>query len=460
MEVAIWITLAGSLLVFTALAGSLFSRLPLSTAMFYLAVGVAVSPVWLGLAALQPMAAAPALERLAEAVVLVSLFTSGLKLSGGWQQGRWAPPLRLALVSMLLTVVIITGIGTLLLDLPLGAAVLLGGILAPTDPVLESDVQLVNPADRDQLRFTLTGEGGLNDGTAFPVVMLGLGLLGLHDLGKFGWRWLMVDVVWATSAGVAIGAMFGAGVAKLVIHLRLRHNEAVGYDNFLGLGLIALAYGAALLCHAYGFLAVFVAGVALRHVERQATATAAAAVRHAVTNKHALDPQVQVQANVEAGHADPESDPVKKLALDPLHASAFMAHAVLSFNEQLERIGELCAVVALGMVLWAVQWQLVPWWFVLVTLLVVRPVSVVLGLLNSGVPRRQRGLMAWFGIRGVGSLFYLAYAVNHGLEPALGELLVAITLSVVVTSILVHGISVTPLMASYAARRRRPAALD
>ena len=480
MDLAIWVTLAGVLLVGTALAGSMFSRLPLSTSMFYLGVGVALSPAGLGLAALQPIDAAPALERLAEVVVLISLFTSGLKLGGGWHNKRWLPVLRLALVSMLITVAAITFIGSTLLGLPLGAAVLLGGILAPTDPVLASDVQVASAADRDQLRFTLTGEGGLNDGTAFPVVMLGLGLLGLHDLGRFGWRWLAVDVLWATAAGIGIGALFGLTIGKLVLYLRREHHEAVGHDNFLGLGLIGLAYGAALLCHAYGFLAVFVAGVALRHIERQGTATAtahaaaaaaatatataasaaAAAANPTATTRAASGPAQaaaplpeQVRSHVEMQHADPLASHTQQLAVDPLLASAFMAHAVLSFNEQLDRIGELCAVVVIGLLLWAVQWQHAAWWFVLLMMLVVRPASVALGLLRSGVPRAQRRLMGWFGIRGVGSLFYLAYAINHGLDPGLSHVLTAITLSVVVVSIIGHGISVTPLMNAYTARR-------
>ena len=243
-------------------------------------------------------------------------------------------------------------------------------------------------------------------------------------------------------------------IGKLVIYLRREHKEAVGYDNFLGLGLIGLAYGGALLLHAYGFLAVFAAGLALRQVEQQATATA---TRMPVPAAQATAVPEQVQAHVKAVQADANAVEPDQLAVDPLHASAFMAHAVLSFNEQLDRIGELCAVVVIGMLLWAVQWQHAVWWFVAVMLVVVRPASVSLVLLRSGVPRAQRRLMGWFGIRGVGSLFYLAYAVNHGLDPALGEVLVAITLSVVVTSIMVHGISVTPLMRAYE-MRRRPAA--
>jgi NhaP-type Na+/H+ or K+/H+ antiporter len=134
------------------------------------------------------------LERLTEVAVLVSLFTCGMKLEFRWRDGRWRIPVQLATVSMVLTVAAVTALGVYLLNLPLGAAVLLGAILAPTDPVLASDVQVSNPGDRDRLRFGLTGEGGLNDGTAFPFVMLGLGLLGLHELGEGGWRWWAIDV--------------------------------------------------------------------------------------------------------------------------------------------------------------------------------------------------------------------------------------------------------------------------
>src|SRR5262249_52303469 len=151
------------------------ARLPLSTAMLYLLAGVAVSPLGFGLAAMTTRSDSTLIEHLAEVVVLLSLFTSGLKLSVGLSDGRWLLPVRLAVLSMIVTVVLVTAAGVWLLGLSIGAAVLLAGILAPTDPVLASDVQVEKPSDRDRLRFALTGEAGLNDGTAFPVVLLGLG---------------------------------------------------------------------------------------------------------------------------------------------------------------------------------------------------------------------------------------------------------------------------------------------
>jgi NhaP-type Na+/H+ or K+/H+ antiporter len=174
---------------------------------------------------------------------------------------------------MTLTVGMITLVGAFLLHLPWGAAILLGAILAPTDPVLASDVQVATPGDRDRLRFSLTGEAGLNDGTAFPFVMLGLGLLGLHPLGACGWRWLAVDVGWAVLGGLAVGGVLGTLVGRLVLYLRRAHQEAVGRDDFLVLGLITLSYGSALLLHTYGFLAVFAAALALRRIEMHESVT-------------------------------------------------------------------------------------------------------------------------------------------------------------------------------------------
>jgi sodium/hydrogen antiporter len=429
MDVAAWALIVGGLLVLMALSGSALKHLPLSTAMLYLPVGLAIGPLWFGMAHFDPIADARLLEHLTEFVVVVSLFSVGLKLSLTLDDRRWLLPLRLALSSMVLTVGLIALAG-LVMGLPLGAAVLLGAILAPTDPVLASDVQVSDPEDRSRLRVALTGEGGLNDGTAFPFVMLGLGLLGLHPLGDGGLRWLLVDVLWAVAGGLAIGAALGTLTGRLVLRLRVRHAQAVGYDDFLALGLIALSYGTALLTSSYGFLAVFAAGVALRRVERRSTA----AGRHAPG---------QPTPPVPDDHA----------ATHPAHAPAFMAHAMLGSIEQVERIGEVAAVVLLGAMLWAVDWSLVTWWFVPLLFLVIRPVSVALGLAGSGVTRTQFGLIAWFGVRGIGSLYYLGYAMNHGLDPVLANTLVALTLTAVVASIVAHGVSVTPLMDRYEAMR-------
>jgi sodium/hydrogen antiporter len=439
MEFAIWSVVVGVLLIVLALSGTVLSRLPLSTSMLYLGAGLAVSPWGLNLLSADPHEHTVLLERLTEVVVLVSLFTAGLKLSPGVRDRRWLPPLRLAITSMIVTVLGVAALAYAFLGWPPGACVLLGAILAPTDPVLASDVQVQQPGDRDRLRFALTGEGGLNDGTAFPFVLLGLGLMGLHDIGTWGWRWLAVDTLWAATVGPSIGALLGLGVGRIVLYLRREHKEAVGLDDFLAMGLVALSYGISQLAHANGFLAVFAAGIALRYLEQSETAGAASR-------------RAAAQAQV-----DPDKTVAEAAAVDPRHAPAFMAQAVLSFNEQVERIGEVAVVITIGAMLWAVQWHSGAWWLVPILFLVVRPVAVALGLARSSVSSGQRWLIGWFGIRGVGSLYYLMYALNHGVPNGLRDPLIALTLSVVVTSILLHGISVTPMMAAYekTVRRRR-----
>jgi NhaP-type Na+/H+ or K+/H+ antiporter len=227
-----------------------------------------------------------------------------------------------------------------------------------------------------------------------------------------------------------------------VLYLRRTHKEAIGLDDFLGLGLIALSWGAAGVLKGNGFLAVFAAGIALRQVERSQTRGR------------------DVQPAVEQARANPDCSVADALAVDPQHAPAFMAHAVLGFNQQLERIGELAIVITIGALLWAVQWDPAMWWFVPVLLLLIRPVSVVLGLAGSSSSTQQRTLIGWFGIRGGGSLYYLMYALNRGVPEALADQVVAVTLTVIVASIVLHGLSVTPLMTLYqrtiARRRTRP----
>jgi NhaP-type Na+/H+ or K+/H+ antiporter len=428
MELVLWFIVVGALLIAMALGGSVLKRLPLSTSLLYLLVGYTLGRF--GVSQLDPYAQAKLLEHLTEVAVIVSLFTAGLKLRAPLRDAQWRVAVRLASLAMVLTVGLVTAAGVWLLGLPLGAAVLLGGVLAPTDPVLASDVQMEHPLQRDALRFGLTGEAGFNDGTAFPFVMLGLGLLGLHPLGEGLWRWVAVDLVWAVVAGLGVGTLLGGAVGRVVLYLRRTHREAVGLDDFLALGLIALSYGVALLLHAYGFLAVFAAGLALRRIEKKSN-----------RGKPPEAVERAAQANT-----SPEA------ATHPEHAPAYMANAVLNFNEQIERIGEVSLVVVLGLLLARLPLPSEALWFTPLLLLAIRPLSVGLSLLGSSTSRAQRGLMGWFGIRGIGSLYYLFYALNHGVPEALARQLVPLVLTVVAVSIVVHGISVTPLMQRYEQR--------
>lgn len=434
MSFAIWALIIGVLLITMALSGTSLKRLPLSTAMLYLAAGFGLGPAGWALLSPDPLAYAVILERVAELAVLISLFSVGLKLGLPLSDKGWHLPVRLAFASMTITVALIAAIGIWGLGLPLGAAVLLGAILAPTDPVLASDVQVLEPGDRDRLRFSLTGEGGLNDGVAFPFVMLGLGLLGLHDLGPGGWRWVAGDVLWAMIGGPLIGGGLGALIGRLVVYLRSQHKESVGFDEFVALGLISLAYGLAVLSLTSGFLAVFAAGLALQRANRQP--------------KRPSDP-VSIEATLQGKVAE------EALATHADYAGACMTQAVQGFNEQLERIAEVGVVLVVGAMLSYIDLTVSAGWIVLLLFLVVRPVSVWLGLLGARVSQDQRILISWFGIRGIGSIYYLMYAINQGLPRPLAEEIIALALSVVAVSIVVHGVSVTPLMALYARRKAR-----
>ena len=422
----------GVLLIAMTMGGSFIARLPLSAAMLYLAVGYGIGPAGLGLVTLHPLRDAALLERLTEIAVLISLFTVGFKLELPLSDARWRIPVQLASVSMLITVAAIAALGVLVMDLSLGASVLLGAILAPTDPVLASDVQVANPGDRDRLRFGLTGEGGLNDGTAFPFVMLGLGLLSLHELGAGWWRWWALDVVWAVVGGVAIGYVLGMLVGRSVLYLRTRHREALGADEFIAFGLIALAYGVALLCQTYGFLAVFAAGLALRRIDDRSSPQAIVA--------QPLDSPAEASADsaTAARHAD---------------APVNMMQGVQRFNAQLERFAEVGIVLAVGTLLAVVEFRRDVLWFVPALFLIIRPLAVYVGLLGTKVTGTARALMGWFGIRGIGSVYYLMYAISHDIEPALAKQLLSIVIAVVVASVVAHGVSVTPLMTRYEKRR-------
>jgi len=425
----LWFVITGALLVGFALAGTVLKRLPVTPSMFYLAAGAWLGPWGVGLLHIDALDDTAMLELLTEIAVIISLFTAGLKLRLPLTDRRWRVALALASVSMVLTIAGVAAVG-IAIGLPVAAAVLLGAILAPTDPVLASDVQVNHEHDAEPVRFSLTGEAGLNDGSAFPFVMLGLGLLGHHALGANGWRWWGVDLVWAVVAGLGVGTVCGAGIARLVIYLRREHKEAVGLDEFLALGLIALSYGIALLVSGYGFLAVFAAGLSVRRAEREhAEVSPSKAVKDAALS-------------------------VEEQATNQNTAPAYMASAVLGFNEQLERLGELAVVVVVGAMLARIDSVGPGLWLAVALFVVIRPLSIALTLLPTRLSGAQRAFIAWFGVRGIGSIYYLAFALSHGVDGPLARQLVDLTLVVVATSIVVHGVSVTPLMQLYSSRRR------
>jgi NhaP-type Na+/H+ or K+/H+ antiporter len=217
---------------------------------------------------------------------------------------------------------------------------------------------------------------------------------------------VLVDVLWATVAGIAIGVAGGVAIAHLAARLRHAYPASERYDDFIGLGLIGAVYGVAVLAHTWGFLAVFFAAVALRQTELRLAGDGTAEI-----------PQVSASS--------------------------------LVFKEHLERLSEILLVLLIGGTLFLDSWSWRAVGLAAFLFLIARPLSVMGGLAGTRTPWPMRGMIGWFGVRGIGSLYYLMYAIAHGLPERLALEFIHLTLIVVTLSILVHGLSVKPLMLRY-----------
>jgi sodium/hydrogen antiporter len=305
---------------------------------------------------------------------------------------------RLLLVAMPVTIAGVALFGVLAMGMSLGAAIVLGAILAPTDPVLAGDIGVGPPGDEEEREpnFSITGEAGLNDGLAFPFLFLGIILAGSESPGWFG-AWLLEDVLYPIVVAIAVGAALGYGLAAAAVRLRDRGLMAHELDGWLAVAAVLVIYGATEIAGAYGFLAAFVGGVAFRRYE------------------HGHEYNARVHAGAETA----------------------------------EKFGELALILLLGSSLTLAGLQapaLVGWLLVPALLVLIRPASVVLALTASGLPRPERAFIAWFGVRGIGSLYYVAVAIGTGaLAQSEARTLYWTTAVCVVISVLVHGITSTPL---------------
>lgn len=339
-------------------------------------------------------------KRLTELGVIVALTGAGLKLERPLAWATWRVSWRLLAVTMPLTIAAAALLGWWALGLAPAAALLLGAVIAPTDPVLASDVQTSPPGEPDvsEVRLGLTTEAGLNDGLAFPFTNLAIAVA-LAGLAPAGWLagWLAIDVVYRIAAGAVIGAAAGRLLAVLVFQLPIPGTRARTMTGILALCLTLLPYGAAELASGYGFIAVFVAACAFRQYE--------------------------------CGHE------YQSLLHD--------------FSQEMERL--LVAVLMFLIGAFAVRGALAPLspamgLMALALVFLVRPLAGIAALPGLGLPRAEQWALAFFGIRGIGSLYYLAYAIDHAPFPE-AEALWALVLATVILSVLVHGIAARALMA-------------
>lgn len=443
MTFVLWMAVLGAVLLTLALTSSYLRWMPVTTSAVCLLLGVGIGPLGVDLLQLDIKDSAGWMEHLTEVAVLFSLFVSGLKLRLPLKHRTWRIAFGMAGPVMLLSILGLCLTLHYVFELSWGVSLLVGAILAPTDPVLAGLVQVNNAQDYDPLRFGLSGEAGLNDGTAFPFVIFAL-LFMQHGGFDGNWLggWVLKNLLWAVPAGLLIGYWMGRGIGRITLWMRITNADStLSPNDYLTLALIALAYVTAEALGGYGFLSVFAAGLGLRQAEFKSTGSSQ------TPSEHLALPVV--------GHLDVSPDKAlqgdtAQLA-DTQIAAGVMMGDMLSFGGLVERSMEVFLVTLLGVVLIS-HWD----WRALVVgallFCVIRPLSVLAMPWGRLLDRRQRGLVGWFGIRGIGSIYYLFYALNHGLIGTSSSVAMDLTLSVIALSVVVHGLSTQPMLAWYERR--------
>lgn len=403
---------AGLATLAAALLPRLLDRAPVSMPMLFLGAGALTFSAVEPLPDPDPGRHATVLLHLTELCVIISLMGAGLALNRAISFRGWASTWRLLAVTMPLSILTVAVLGWSALGLGVATSVLLAAALAPTDPVLASEVQVAEPAenpdsDEDEARFALTSEAGLNDGLAFPFTYAAIAI---STAGASQWlpQWLAVDVVWRLACGLAVGLGVGWLLGKLFFSAPSKKFRLAEHaEGFVAFAATFLAYGITELAEGYGFVAVFVCACTIRAAERHHG-------YHQVLHRHV---------------------------------------------EQAERMLTVLIVFLLGGAAATGLFAGVSWREVVVAaviLLVIRPLAGWIGLLAGKTGPRERSVIAFFGVRGVGSLFYVTYALQEGRFSDHGTVW-RITGLVVIGSILIHGLSASPAMWLLDRKRQRKA---
>ncbi|AKQ46832.1 cation transporter [Rufibacter radiotolerans] len=386
-------------------------RFSFSYSIVFVALGYLLYMLPLGLPEPDPLRENEAALRLSEICVIITLMGTGIKINRRFTLKNWAVPFRLVSWTMLLCIAAMAFMGWWWLGLSLASALLLGAAMAPTDPVLAADVQVGPPSDEveDHARFSLTAEAGLNDGMAFPFTWLAIALA-IHGVEPTEWlgRWLAYDLLYRIVAGVAMGYLMGRLLAYLLFRLPKQTRFPETHDGFVAIAATLLVYGLSEMIHGYGFIAVFITGLTIKNIERD-----------------------------------------------------YEYHRELhDFTDQIERILLVVVLLLFGGsvargLLDSLTWQGAVAGGIFV--LVIRPVAGMLGLWGTKIPLREKWVISFFGIRGIGSIFYLSFGLQEAkfAEP---DQIWSIAGFIILLSVLVHGILATPAM-NYIDKRRTPSDL-
>lgn len=398
----------GILIALVAWLPLALKRLPLSLPIVCIALGAALFSLPQVTLRPLPILYPDIAERFSEFVVIIALMGAGLKIDRVFAWRRWSITWRLLAITMPLGIVAITLIAAWGMDLPWAVALLLAASLAPTDPVLAADVQVGPPksGEEDEVRFGLTSEAGLNDGLAFPVVHLAIILITVAGTSD-PWftEWLSYRVLWETAVGIGTGWVIGRLFGWLTFHVPAETKLAKTGDGLIALAATFVSYGVSEIGHAYGFLTVFVTALSFRHAHRD-------------------------------------------------HKFQRDMHDV---TEQIERLAMMVLLLLFGGALVSGLLSAVTWVdavVALIILLIVRPITGMIGLIGYRADLGEKITLAFFGIRGVGSIYYLAYGLNH-VDVAGADRLWGLVGLVITLSILLHGLTVTPVMRTLDRERGR-----
>ncbi len=396
-EYMLGLAIIGLALLAAATLPRFMKQWPVSLPMLLVGVGITLPWIWPSLPRVDPVDNGTLTEHLAELAVIISLTSAGLKLDRrlGWR--RWRSTWGLLAITMPLCIGAMALGGYFALGLPLAAAIMLGAVVAPTDPVLASEVQVGPPGEKreHEVRFALTSEAGLNDGLAFPFVNLALTVAasGLAIGGLT--HWVAVDVIWKIFAGTAAGAAIGYVIA--IITFRWCKPTAIG-GGLLALALTLASYGLTELIHGYGFIAVFVAAMMFRRYES-----------HHEYHRYVHD-----------------------------------------YAEQIEQQFMVILLLLFGMAITHGLFEALSWPGVVLAgrfLLVIRPLAGLLGLIRSEARYEERAAISILGIRGIGTFYYLAHGLNQShIEHYHADVIWAVAGFIVLLSIMLHGTTTSMLM--------------
>jgi NhaP-type Na+/H+ or K+/H+ antiporter len=398
VDLEIFAYLAFGLLILTVAWLPLFTRnIPLSLPSLAVAAGLAFG-WWTDWPPLVP-GEDRAGEIFINLVLIIAVMGAGLKIDRRFHWSAWASAWRLLIGVMLLTILGLTACGVAILGVPLGEAILLAAILAPTDPVLAGSVEAGPPGvgEEGEVRFALTAEAGANDGLAFPFVLLGIALMSSGEPTAAGiGRWMVVDLIWSVGAAVAIGIVLGWVLIRINQLLPERYRLSRSGSGVVSIGITCLTFAVAELAHAYGLIAVFAAAVTIRN-----TASEVEYTRH-------------------------------------IHDSA----------EEIERVAMMVFLVFFGIAIAGGLLSVlrpVDAAYTFLVLFLVRPLASAVSFVGSPHPWPVRLASGFLGVRGIASLYYITYVTNHTKltdEPHM-RALVAVC---VLVSIFVFGVAAEPMM--------------